>query len=112
MQLFSDAIRQIAGGSLNQEAGEALAALVHAVDDQGKGGELVLRLKLKPGGYKSGTLNVSYQVDCKKPVAPPTTQTMWPTPEGNLLPQDPRQQELNLTIVNSDTPPQLKSVNQ
>lgn len=110
MRPMAATLLEIGAGEFMSEASTQLQALVHAVSDQGKGGELTLKVKVKPAGSRSGAVNVTYDVICKKPVGERPTQIMWPTPEGDLLASDPRQQKLDLRDVNEKPAAPLKTV--
>lgn len=57
-RLFTDVIRDIAGGELVDEATTAINNLVTAVDETGKGGSLTMKITVKPNG-RGGGMNVS-----------------------------------------------------
>ena len=79
------------------DAAEALSALVLAVDQTGKAGSMTITIKLRKA--TGSALAVSGNVTVKKPAEPPFEALMFPTPEGNLLMEDPRQQKLELKAV-------------
>jgi len=112
-RLFTDVIRDIAGGELVDEATTAINNLVSAVDETGKGGSLTIKISVKPNG-RGGGMNVGYDVAAKLPQGEKLTSVMWPTPEGDLLASDPRQKSLDLKTVPAAVATQLtelKTVN-
>ncbi|HNE34838.1 MAG TPA: hypothetical protein PK365_20855 [Nitrospira sp.] len=112
-RLFTDVIRDIAGGELVDEATTAINNLVTAVDETGKGGSVVVKITVKPNG-RGGGVNVGYDVAAKIPQGEKLTSVMWPTPEGDLLATDPRQKTLDLKTVPdavATQPAELKTVN-
>lgn len=88
-------------------AGAELNRLVRAVVDTGKSGSIILKLELRPG--KSGALAVKSTVGTKIPKGLPPESLLWPTPEGNLINEDPRQAKLDLKQI-SVPKHELKSV--
>lgn len=87
-------------------AGEKLADLIQAVVANNKAGVLTLKVDIKPS--TAGALAVKCNVAIKKPAGLPPESLLWPTPDGNLLTEDPRQVRMDLKPV-SDTKPALKS---
>lgn len=93
--------------SLLDLASEKLAELVNAVTSTGKAGSLTLKVDLKPS--TAGALAVKGAVAIKKPQRMPREALLWPTPDGNLLAEDPKQTKLELRTV-ADQKPELKTV--
>jgi hypothetical protein len=92
IRLFSDVLREIRNGEALDNLSEKLNQLVKAVDETGKGGELTLKITLKP--MKSGAIEICDDVKIKKPELPVGTSLFFPTVEGNLQRNDPRQTEI------------------
>ena len=112
-RLFTDVIRDIAGGELVDEATTRLNELVSQAGETGKGGHVTIKLAIKPNG-RGGAMNVTYDVTSKIPQGEKLTSVMWPTPEGDLLASDPRQRTLDLKTVPAavaSAPSELKTVN-
>ena len=112
-RLFTDVIRDIAGGELVDEATTAINSVVSAVSETGKAGHLTIKIAIKPNG-RGGAMNVVYDVATKVPQGEKLTSVMWPTPEGDLLASDPRQKSLDLKTVPAavtSQPAELKTVN-
>lgn len=89
-------------------AGEKLSALVKAVSETGKAGTLTLKIDVKPS--TAGAQAVRGDINLKLPKTNPAESLLFPTPEGNLLEDDPRQTKLELKKVDAPTT-ELKSVN-
>lgn len=96
---ITDTLRHLGAGCLMDDAAEALSGLVLAVDNTGKAGTLTIKISLRKA--TAGALAVTGAVTVKKPAEPPIESLMFPTPEGNLLTEDPRQQKLELKAVGS-----------
>lgn len=83
--------------TLLDDASEKLAQVVNAVTATGKAGSITIKVNLKPS--TAGALAVRGEVAAKKPAGLPREALLWPTPEGNLLGEDPKQQKLDLKAV-------------
>ena len=103
-----DSLRKIRGGAFLDEASGQLAELVSAVDATGKGGKITLEISVKK--MSKGAVGVLGIVKLSKPKELPDTTLMFPTPEGDLLTEDPRQQKLELKTVEAAAPTELKQV--
>jgi len=90
---FNSTIDQLRYGELHDELDAGLATLVSACTETGKVGELTLTIKLKPG--KGGQIEVLDAVKLKVPAHERGTTLMFPTPEGNLQREDPRQMRID-----------------
>jgi len=100
---FTDEIRDLRRGALVESLTEKMAELVTAVATTGKPGKLTIELSLKRVGR--GAVTVTDKVVVKSPEAVSENETlMFPTPEGSLLTQDPRQNSLDLKQVTVATP--------
>lgn len=102
-----DTLREIRAGALLNEATDALAELVRAVADTGKGGEIAIRVKLKPAGRGSATIVVDADVDTKIPKPDREVSFFFPTKDGSLTKQDPNQMPLGLRPVDARGEPAL-----
>jgi len=64
--------------------------------------QLVLKLKVKPS--KTGPFEIIDDIKLNMPKEDKGTSLMWPTPEGHLQSNDPRQNELpGLAVVDKGT---------
>lgn len=102
---FLETLNRINGGVLLHDAAETLAELVLAVDATGKPGKLIIEINLRKTTYQ--TVAASGNVKLTKPKEPLVETLMFPTPDGNLLSEDPRQQKLPLQIAQAPTADQL-----
>jgi hypothetical protein len=103
---LTDTLRYLQGGTFLDEASEQLAELVSAVDATGKGGKITLEISVKK--MSKGACGVVGKIRLSKPLEAPDATLMFPTPEGNLLTEDPRQQKLELKNVNAEVKSDLK----
>ena len=90
-------------------AGAKFSELIQAVTSHNKAGKLRLTIDIKPS--TAGTLAVKAECSITKPKGLPAESLLWPTPEGNLLAEDPRQTKLYLRTVAAETARELKSIN-
>lgn len=90
------------------EAGQKFSELIKAVTSHGKAGKLVLKIDIKPS--TAGTLAVKADVSITKPKGMPSESLLWPTPDGNLLSEDPRQKNLDLKPVTTEPVRELKTI--
>ena len=74
-----------------------MAELVSAVDSTGKSGTLTIKISVKK--TSKSAMSVLADIKMTKPQEAPDSTLMFPTPEGNLLLTDPRQQSLELKTV-------------
>ncbi len=103
-----DTIRHLHGGTFLDLASDSLAELVSAVDSTGKPGEITIKINVKK--MSKGAMGVIGKLSLRKPQEAPDATLMFPTPDGDLLTQDPRQQNLELRTVPAQAETQLKKV--
>lgn len=89
-------------------AGEEFGKLINAVVTNGKAGSISMKIDIKPS--TAGALAVKATVVSKIPKGLPPESLLWPTPEGNLLAEDPRQSKLDLRPVSAEPARELKTV--
>ena len=89
-------------------AGLKFSELINAITAHNKAGKLRLSIDIKPS--TAGTLAVKAEVSITKPKGMPAESLLWPTPEGNLLAEDPRQMKLKMKPVAAEPARELKSV--
>jgi hypothetical protein len=68
------------------------------VAEERKGGKIVLTITVKPLAKGDG-VEVSADVKCSPPLPVAGTSIFYPTPEGDLVRQDPRQQAMDLREI-------------
>lgn len=105
---FTSTITALRYGKLHNELDKSLATLVDACTDTGKVGELTLTIKLKPG--KGGQIEVFDNVKLKAPAHERGTTLMFPTPEGELQREDPRQMRID-EVRTVDTHLPVRAIN-
>lgn len=106
---FTDTLRAIRFGELQNELTEQMNTLTKACTESGRAGELVLKIKLKPG--KSGQLELVDDLNVRMPKKERGTSIFFATPEGNLQREDPRQMEMTeLRQVKTDSAEPLRNV--
>jgi hypothetical protein len=88
-------------------AGLKFSELINAVCANNKAGTLTLKIGIKPS--TAGTLAVKAEVHIVKPKGMPAESLLWPTPEGNLIAEDPKQTKLDLKPVLAEPARQLKT---
>jgi hypothetical protein len=89
-------------------AGAKLSEVIAAVVANNKAGSLTMSIKIKPS--TAGALAVMAEVKITKPKGLPPESLLWPTPEGNLMADDPRQTKLELKPVATEPVRELKTV--
>lgn len=97
---FTDFLREHRHGKTHDDLSVALNELVAAVAETNKGGELVLKVKIKPAGREaSGAVIVTDEIQVKAPKVERGESIFFVTPENNLTRQDPNQQRTELREV-------------
>ena len=99
---ITDTLRHIGGGVFIDTASDKLAELVAAVDSTGKAGSIDMKIKLKKA-TRGGAMHITGTVKLNKPAEEPMEAMLWSTPDGNLVADDPNQQNLDLKQVASAT---------
>lgn len=84
------------GGTFIDQCSALLAETVKGVDDTGKAGKITITLDLKKS---SGAISIAAKVTNKTPELAADADLMWPTVEGNLQIENPKQSKLNFGIV-------------
>lgn len=84
------------GGTFIDQCSEMLAETVKGVDETGKAGKITITLDLKKS---SGAISIAAKVTNKTPELAADADLMWPTVEGNLQLQNPKQSNLEFGVV-------------
>ncbi len=92
-----ETLHHIEGGTFLEEAANRLAEIVLAVDQTGKPGKLTLTIDVRKAMHTA--LALKGKLTVKMPPEAPIEALMFPTPEGNLLTEDPRQGKLPLAAI-------------
>lgn len=96
--MFMDLLREHRQGATHDELTEALRALTLAVSEERRAGTLTLKITIKPLAKGDG-VEVSADVKLAAPTPVPGVSIFYPTPEGSLQRQDPRQQAMDLREI-------------
>lgn len=81
---------------MDDYAGQRFSSLVKAVVDTGKAGSITLKVTVRPS--TAGAMAVKPEVRVTMPKGLPAEALLWPTPEGDLVADDPRQEKLELRL--------------
>jgi hypothetical protein len=95
-------------GGLHDEVSEALNALVQAVQATGKGGEVVLKVKVKPAARAHDVVIVSDEVAVKLPQFDREEALFFVDKNANLSRKNPIQPDLPLREVPRPEPVMLR----
>lgn len=95
---FMDFLRELRGGQTHDDLSDALQELVAEVTDLSRAGTLTLTLTIKPLGKGDG-VQVGADVKVKPPKSAPGVSIFFPTPENNLVRNDPRQKTMELREI-------------
>lgn len=102
-----ETLSHLGAGTLMDDAAEKLSKAVLAVDATSKPAKLTITIHLRKA--TANALAVTGDVTVKLPSEPKVEALLFPTPEGNLLTEDPRQSRLELKAVDFSTP-ELKTI--
>ena len=107
---FTHFLNNLRDGRAHAELSAQLAELISNVKNVGKGGELVLKIKIKPasrgGDVEKVTISDSITTNLPKPER--GEDFFYLTEDNELSRNHPRQQSLELTSVTSSAPTNLK----
>ena len=92
-----ETLHHINNGTFLVDGADKLADLVKAVDSTGKAGTMTIKVTVRKAS--STAMAIRGDITMKMPPESPLESLMFPTPEGNLLTEDPRQGKLPLTAV-------------
>lgn len=92
-----ETLHHLEGGAFLNDAADGLAEIVKSVDATGKPGKITLEITVRKA--MSTALAIKGKVTVKLPPETPLEALMFPTPEGNLMTEDPRQAKLPLAPV-------------
>jgi len=108
---FFDTLRELRKGRTHEELSTALAAMVTAVQDTGKSGEITLKLKIRPPRKGSITyITIEDEITSKLPRADRDDTVFFPLADGSLSRQDPSQLGLKLSAVPDGVDPQTGEI--
>lgn len=99
---FTDTLRTLRDGMCLDELSMQMQMLVQQVQATSKGGRLTLTIDVKPADRIPGAVVITDDVKVKLPEIKSDGTLMWPTPEGNLERNNPKQRELpGITLAGS-----------
>lgn len=89
-----DTLRDIRAGQVIDDFESQLQELVHAVQTTNAGGSITLTLEVRPMKGSTEATVVKDSIKLKKPQISTSGTVMFPTPEGNLQRNHPKQESL------------------
>lgn len=92
-----ETLHHLEGGCFLNDAADQLAEIVKKVDITGKPGKLTLTITVRKA--MSTALALKGKIAVSLPAEAPLEALMFPTPEGNLMVEDPRQGKLPLAAA-------------
>lgn len=94
--MFSQQLASMTRGSVDAHLTDQMAELVRAIMETHKGGEITLKLKLKPevSAHEVAQITVTPEISTKMPSEKQMPSLFYPTAQGDLLRNDPRQTEI------------------
>lgn len=98
--MITDTLRRIGYGHFMSQLDEASAQCAKAAKESGPA---TLTIKLTYKTTAAGVLNITGEHVAKMPKAQPLSALMWVLENGELVPNDPRQHDLPLQIVQPTT---------
>lgn len=108
---FFDTARDIRRGQFLEDCADELHKAVAAVEETGKPAKLLIEINIKPASRGNGAVVLSDKVRAKLPELGAGETIMFVTTENNLVPNDPRQQKLDLKAAPAPASAELKTIN-
>jgi hypothetical protein len=107
---FAVILQELRDGRVHAELSQQLSDLIAKVKETGKGGELTLKIKIKPAtrGADVDKITVSDAISITLPKPERGEDFFWLTEEGDLSRNHPKQQELALRDVTPTAPSKFK----
>ena len=108
---FFDTARDIRRGQFLEDCADALQKAVASVEDTGKPAKCIIEISIKPASKGGGAaIILADKVRTKLPELPSGETIMFVTTDNNLVPNDPRQKEMDLKEVRAPAPTDFKTV--
>lgn len=102
MKTFSEQLPQIAGGAFEKELTDALADVLEYVSSHGGKPKITAEMEFSAQSTKAGPMiKIAYRVTVKYPKEKPVDFSMFVSPEGNLMLDNPNQRKLPFKEVDS-----------
>ncbi|MGZ8213517.1 MAG: hypothetical protein ACXWTP_03340 [Methylosarcina sp.] len=107
--LFIHTITNLRHGETQSELSAELHSAVQAAIDTGKTAELTLTIKIKPEA-NGRQIFISDKISAKIPTLPREQTILFPTKDGNLQRDDPRQMSIpGLRTIEAEKPTEFKT---
>ena len=107
---FSQTLGYLEKGCLDAELTEQLSEVIKGVRDTGKQGTITMQLKVSLMKGTEDTVTIQSTVNNKVPQLDRAQTIMWSTYDGDLIRNDPSQQDLDLrTVETSNSAVELKT---
>lgn len=91
---IADTLRDIRGGEVLEGLESKLQELVQAVQSTNAAGTITLTISVKPMKGSTEAVVVTDEIKLKKPQVKSSGTVMFPTPEGNIQRNHPKQDDL------------------
>ena len=105
MKSFAEQLPMIAGGALNDELTQAIADVLEYIDTHGGKPKITCEMEFGMQINKMGVMvKIAYRVTVKYPKEKPIDFTMFLTPEGNLMLDNPNQGNLPFKELKIEQP--------
>jgi len=102
VKTITDTLRLIGGGSFMDDAEVRLTELVKAVNETGRNGKVELIISVKKT-TRGGAMLITGKVKSTLPTGEPMEVVLFATEHGQLTPDNPIQQCLDLRVVDNKT---------
>lgn len=104
MKVLTDTLKDLRNGQADADAGVALGDLIAAVRQTGRGGSLIIEVKVGPVSKGDGSqVLVTDLIKVKKPLPQNGNTVLFTTADNGLQRKDPQQPELaNLRDVSNN----------
>ncbi len=103
MKLITAILRDIRKRSPVEEATQALAEVVRAVDETGKPGQVSITLTVKPAKHGGPEKTIQCEVKAKRPIADIAPAIFFSDEDGDLHRVDPTQEEMRFAEAGGQT---------
>lgn len=108
--LFLYTLGTLRYGETQKELSEELHTAVQRAIDTGKVAEITLKIKIKPEA-NGAQVFITDEIKSKIPQFARSQTILFPTPEGNLIREDPRQMSIpGLKAIETERPDTFKTV--
>jgi hypothetical protein len=101
MSLLIKTLQEVNNGNAMRELDDAMQSLVEKVRETKAGGEIQLRIKIKPAKSDAEMVEVKSDMSLKLPKFVRQPSLFYTTEDNNLERNDPRQKLMDLRVVES-----------